>query len=176
MTPKNNEIPQESMPSIYDPQEIEEKRYSWWEEKGYFKPHRNNQANQPTFTIMMPPPNVTGQLHLGHALTATIEDTLIRWHRMLGDETLWLPGTAHAGIATQYIVEQAIQKEGLDRREIGREEFLKRVWLWVEEYGDKIQKQHRRLGVSADWSRETFTLDEKPSLAVRTTFKNLFDK
>jgi len=176
MTPKNNEIPQESMPSIYDPQEIEEKRYSWWEEKGYFKPHRNNQANQPTFTIMMPPPNVTGQLHLGHALTATIEDTLIRWHRMLGDETLWLPGTDHAGIATQYIVEQAIQKEGLDRREIGREEFLKRVWLWVEEYGDKIQKQHRRLGVSADWSRETFTLDEKPSLAVRTTFKNLFDK
>ena len=164
------------MASAYNPHEFEIKRYEWWESKGYFKPAKNSTGDNPPFTVIMPPPNVTGQLHLGHALTATIEDTLVRWHRMQGDDTLWLPGTDHAGIATQYIVEQAVRSEGLDRRTMGREKFLERVWVWVKQYGGEIQKQHRRLGVSADWTRETFTLDEGPSNAVRTTFHNLFEQ
>ena len=162
------------MPPAYDPHQVEVDRYRWWEEKGYFQPRR--QEGVDPFTVIMPPPNVTGQLHLGHALTATVEDTLVRWHRMRGEPTLWLPGTDHAGIATQYVVEQALAREGLDRRTMGREAFLERVWEWVREYGGTIQNQHRRLGASCDWTRETFTLDEGPSQAVRTTFVNLFEK
>tara|TARA_B100001123_G_scaffold432179_1_gene554803 strand:- start:27833 stop:30670 length:2838 start_codon:yes stop_codon:yes gene_type:complete len=176
MTSEQNKSFSNSMASAYNPHEFEVKRYEWWESKGYFKPTKNTKDDNPHFTVIMPPPNVTGQLHLGHALTATIEDTLVRWHRMQGDATLWLPGTDHAGIATQYIVEQAIRAEGLDRRTMGRDKFLERVWEWVKQYGGEIQKQHRRLGVSADWTREKFTLDDGPSYAVKTTFHNLFQK
>ncbi len=162
------------MPPAYDPARFEEARYQWWEERGYFQP-RIDPDRQP-FVVMMPPPNVTGELHLGHALTAAVEDALVRWRRMKGDPTLWLPGTDHAGIATQYIVENNLAAQGIDRREIGQERFLEHVWEWVRRYGGAIQNQHRRLGASCDWSRERFTLDEGPSLAVRTTFVNLFNK
>lgn len=162
------------MPPAYDPARFEEARYQWWEKRGYFQP-RIDPEREP-FVVIMPPPNVTGQLHLGHALTASVEDTLVRWHRMLGDPTLWLPGTDHAGIATQYVVENHLASQGMDRREIGRAKFLEHVWEWVREYGGTIQKQHRRLGASCDWTRERFTLDEGPSRAVRATFVNLFNK
>jgi valyl-tRNA synthetase len=162
------------MPPAYNPQEVEVARYKWWEEKGYFKPEVAPGVEP--FVVIMPPPNVTGSLHIGHALTATVEDTLVRWHRMRGEPTLWLPGTDHAGIATQYVVEQALAREEKDRRSMGRRAFLDRVWEWVRKYGGTIQDQHRRLGASCDWSRERFTLDPGPSRAVRTTFVNLFDK
>ena len=166
--------PAAEMPPAYDPARFEEARYRWWEERGYFKP-TIVEGKEP-FVIIMPPPNVTGQLHLGHALTAAIEDTLVRWHRMRGDPTLWLPGTDHAGIATQYVVENQLASQETDRRKIGRAQFTDHVWDWVRECMDLIQYQHRRLGASCDWSRERFTLDEGPSLAVRTTFVNLFNK
>ncbi len=169
-----NSNPAAEMPPAYDPALFEEARYRWWEERGYFKP-TIVEGKEP-FVIIMPPPNVTGQLHLGHALTAAIEDTLVRWHRMRGDPTLWLPGTDHAGIATQYVVENQLASQETDRRKIGRAQFTDHVWDWVRECMDLIQYQHRRLGASCDWSRERFTLDEGPSLAVRTTFVNLFDK
>jgi valyl-tRNA synthetase len=123
----------------------------------------------------MPPPNVTGELHVGHALTDTVEDILIRWHRMLGDPTLWIPGVDHAGIATQNVVEKQLAREGLTRHDLGRDEFEKRVWQWVGRYRPIISNQHRRLGASADWSREVFTLDDGPQRAVRTTFKKMYD-
>ena len=162
------------MPPAYDPARFEEARYQWWEDRGYFQPTID--PNKEPFVVIMPPPNVTGQLHLGHALTATVEDALVRWHRMRGNPTLWLPGTDHAGIATQYVVENFLSGQGIDRREIGREAFLEHVWEWVREYGGAIQNQHRRLGASCDWTRERFTLDEGPSRAVRATFVNLFNK
>jgi len=124
----------------------------------------------------MPPPNVTGELHLGHALTTAIQDTLTRWHRMQGDPSLWLPGTDHAGIATQVMVEKELAKEGKTRHDLGRELFIKRVWEWVRKYDGIIRSQHQRLGASCDWSREQFTLDDRPSIAVRTTFVNLYNK
>jgi valyl-tRNA synthetase len=165
------------MPSTYDPKQVEEARYRWWEEKGYFRPEAiESRPGVDPFVVILPPPNVTGRLHLGHALTATIEDTLSRWHRMQGQPTLWLPGTDHAGIATQFVVEQALAAEGIDRRAMGREKFLERIWKWVGETGGTIQAQHRRLGASVDWSRERFTLDEGPSRAVTTTFNNLYNK
>ena len=125
--------------------------------------------------IIMPPPNVTGELHLGHALTVTIEDTLIRWHRMLGDPTLWLPGVDHAGIATQNVVERELAKEGLTRHDLGREQFVARVWQWVRQIRSRISTQHMRLGASADWEREVFTIDEGPQRAVRETFVRLYN-
>ena len=161
------------MPPAYDPARVEEARYAWWEERGYFQP-RMAEGRDP-FVVIMPPPNVTGQLHLGHALTATVEDTLVRWRRMQGRPTLWLPGTDHAGIATQYVVEIYLASQGIDRRQIGRERFLEHVWEWVRLYGGAIQNQHRRLGASCDWTRERFTLDEGPSRAVRTTFVHLYE-
>ncbi len=124
----------------------------------------------------MPPPNVTGALHLGHALTATIEDMMIRYHRMLGDETLWVPGEDHAGIATQVVVERELAKEGTDRHGSGREAFVERVWEWVRRYKHRIQDQHRRLGVSCDWERERFTLDDGLTRAVREVFVRLYEK
>jgi valyl-tRNA synthetase len=161
------------MPSAYDPRAVEQRLYEFWEGNGYFQAHI--EPGKPAFTIIMPPPNVTGELHLGHALTAAVEDALIRWHRMLGDPTLWLPGTDHAGIATQMVVEREIAKEGLTRHDLGREEFVARVWQWVRRYRRRIDDQHRRLGASCDWSRNRFTMDETPALAVRTTFKRLYD-
>ncbi|MCH7608827.1 MAG: valine--tRNA ligase [Chloroflexi bacterium] len=164
----------EPLPKTYDPSAVEERLYRWWESSGFFRAERDP-AKKP-FTIIMPPPNVTGELHLGHAARAAVQDALTRYHRMLGEAALWLPGTDHAGIATQLVVERALQAEGTSRLEMGREAFLKRVWEWVETYGHIIDNQHRRLGASCDWSRKVFTLDPGPSRAVRTTFKRLYDK
>lgn len=163
-----------ALPKAYEPQAVEAKWYRFWEEGGYFKP-RPNPASKP-FVISMPPPNVTGALHLGHAITATVEDSLIRYHRMKGDETLWVPGEDHAGIATQTVVERLLAREGTDRHKIGREAFVERVWQWVHQYKSRIQDQHRRLGASCDWSRERFTLDEGLSKAVREVFVRLYDE
>ncbi len=163
-----------SLPKTYDPQAVEGKWYRFWEEGGYFKP--SGDTSKPTFVISMPPPNVTGALHLGHAITATIEDILIRYHRMLGDDTLWVPGEDHAGIATQAVVERVLASEGTDRHKIGRQAFVERVWQWVNQYKSRIQDQHRRLGASCDWSRERFTLDEGLSKAVREVFVRLYEE
>jgi len=162
------------MASIYDAASVEPRIYSDWMKKGYFAPVMD--TDKPSFCIIMPPPNVTGELHLGHALTTAIEDALTRWHRMLGESTLWLPGTDHAGIATQWVVERLLAVEGLTRQELGREAFLERVWDWVGKYGNTINGQLERLGASCDWSRSSFTLDEGPAKAVRATFVNLYNK
>ena len=166
--------PGDEIPKVYDPQATEQRIYAWWEQSGYFKP-RPNPARKP-FVISMPPPNVTGALHVGHALVATIEDIMIRYHRMLGDETLWVPGEDHAGIATQAVVEREIAKEGTDRYAMGREAFVQRVWEWVNAYKHRIQDQHRRLGVSCDWERERFTLDDGLARAVREVFVRLYEE
>lgn len=163
-----------SLPKAYEPQAVETKWYRFWEEGGYFKP-RPNPARKP-FVISMPPPNVTGALHLGHVITATVEDIMIRYHRMQGDETLWVPGEDHAGIATQTVVERLLIKEGTDRHQIGRETFTQRVWQWVDEYKSRIQNQHRRIGASCDWSRERFTLDAGLVKAVREVFVRLYEE
>jgi valyl-tRNA synthetase len=162
------------LPKAYDPKGVEDRLYRFWTEQGYFTPKVDHQK-QP-FVIIMPPTNVTGELHLGHALTAIVEDILIRWHRMRGEPTLWLPGSDHAGIATQVVVERQLAKEGISRHDLGRERFVERVWQWVEKYGRTISQQHQRLGASCDWSRGRFTLDPGPSRAVRTTFINLYHK
>ena len=161
----------EEMSSAYDPSEVERRIYRGWEEAGYFKP----QGGERPFTIIMPPPNLTGELHMGHALTAAVEDALTRWHRMLGDDTLWLPGVDHAAIAVNALVERELAAEGASRHEIGREAFLDRVWEFVNASRSRIAEQHRRLGVSADWDREAFTLDEERQRAVRETFFNLYN-
>lgn len=156
----------------YNPNEIESKIYNNWESKGYFE--AKNTEKEP-FTIILPPPNVTGKLHMGHVLDGTIQDTIIRWKRMSGYEALWMPGMDHAGIATQNVVEKMLAKEGLTKEEIGKEEFVKKVWEWKEEYGGTIEKQLRRLGASLDWSKKRFTMDDVSSKAVRTIFKKLYD-
>jgi valyl-tRNA synthetase len=170
MTDKNQR-PNE-MAKAYEPQQVEQRLYEWWEESGFFAPHNNLEAK--TFTISLPPPNVTGELHNGHAMYV-VEDVMIRWHRMLGDATLWVPGIDHAGIATQLQVERLLRAEGTSRQEVGREEFLRRTWEWKNKYGGEIQKQLRKLGFSLDWQRERFTMDEGLSRAVRTAFKRLYD-
>ena len=161
------------MAPAYEPSDVEEPLYGWWEEQGFFQP---SGVGERTFTIIMPPPNVTGELHVGHALTVAVEDLLIRWHRMLGDDTLWLPGVDHAAIAVQNVVERELRREGLERRDMGREEFLRRVWEWVHKTRSAISLQHRRLGASADWSRERFTMDDVPQQAVRQTFVRLYNE
>ncbi|MFC2072672.1 valine--tRNA ligase [Chloroflexota bacterium] len=165
---------QDEMPKAYEPGKVEQKWYQFWLEKDYFKP-RIDPEKKP-FVIIMPPPNVTGELHIGHALTATLEDIMIRWHRMKGEPTLWLPGVDHAGIATQVVVEKMLAKEGLDRHQLGREKIQKRIRRWADDCRQTITKQHQRLGASCDWSRERFTLDEGPSRAVRTAFVRLYGK
>jgi valyl-tRNA synthetase len=162
------------MDKAYDPRAVEDRIYQFWMEGGWFTP--TLEPGRPTFSIIMPPPNVTGELHLGHALTATIEDILTRWHRMLGDVTLWLPGTDHAAIYAQIVVERELAKEGLSRHELGREKFLEKMWEWMEKYGKIISLQHRKLGASCDWTRERFTLDPISTRAVRQTFYNLYHK
>ena len=166
--------PSNTMPPAYNPADVEQRVYDEWVSKGYFAPTPN--PDHDPFVIIMPPPNVTGELHLGHALEKAIEDALVRWRRMLGFPTLWLPGTDHAGIATQWAVEQQLASQGRDRHELGRERFLELVWEHVEKSGGAIHEQSRRLGISADWDRHKFTLDEGPSRAVRTTFLNLYKK
>ena len=162
------------IPKAYDPKAVEQRLYQSWLDGGYFTPEIDH--SKKPFVIIMPPPNVTGELHLGHALQATLADIMVRWHRMKGDPTLWLPGADHAGIATQVMVERSLAQEGLTRQQLGRDRFLDRVWEWVGRYGRTIDEQHKRLGISCDWTRRRFTLDEGPSLAVRTTFANLYAK
>jgi valyl-tRNA synthetase len=155
----------------YEPGRIEERWYSFWEREGYFS---QDPEKDKSFSIVIPPPNITGSLHMGHALNNTIQDILCRWHRMQGYSVLWLPGTDHAGIATQNVVEKALAREGKKREELGRSEFLARVWRWKEEYGGRIIEQLKRLGCSCDWSRLRFTMDEGLSRAVREVFVRLY--
>lgn len=158
----------------YQPEQVEKRIYEWWLSKGYFA--AKDTSTQPPFAVILPPPNVTGQLHMGHALNHTIQDVLIRWKRMTGFNALWLPGTDHAGIATQSVVERELRKEGKSRQEMGREKFVERVWEWKHQYGNRIVEQMRSLGDSCDWKRLTFTLDENVSRAVRKVFVSLFEK
>jgi len=163
------------MQKVYEPQQVENKIYTMWERNGYFKPQGKEGAKP--FTIVMPPPNVTGQLHMGHAMDATLQDTLIRFKRMQGYDALWVPGTDHAGIATQIKVEEQLRKnEGLSRHDLGREKFLERVWDWKHQYGNRIVEQQKKLGASCDWDRARFTMDEGCSKAVREVFVSLYEK
>ena len=164
----------DDLPTVYDAKSTEEKMYKFWEDGGYFRADAH--SNKPPFTIVIPPPNVTGVLHMGHALDGTLQDILTRYHRMSGYEALWLPGTDHAGIATQAVVEKELRKEGLSRHDIGREEFLKRTWKWANEHKSAILNQFRRLGASFDRSRERFTFDEGCYEAVKEVFVTLYNK
>ncbi len=161
------------LPKQYDPQDAQRRWYSFWLEKGYF--HADPSSDKPPYTIVIPPPNVTGALHLGHALNNTIQDILIRWRRMQGYDALWMPGTDHAGIATQAVVETRLRKEeNKTRHDIGRDELVRRIWVWKDEYEQRILSQLKLMGCSCDWDRTRFTLDEVCARAVRTTFFNLF--
>src|SRR5687768_8646254 len=160
----------------FNPRAIESRWYSQWESTGYFKPMpgKTDASTIPAYCIMLPPPNVTGTLHMGHAFQHTLMDALTRYHRMRGENTLWQPGTDHAGIATQIVVERQLDQQNVDRRDLGREEFLKRVWQWKAESGSIISRQMRRMGTSCDWSRERFTMDEGLSRAVTEVFVRLY--
>ncbi len=163
------------LPKVYDPKEVESRIYEQWETNGCFRGHRD--PDKKPFTIVMPPPNVTGQLHMGHAMDATLQDILIRFKRMQGYAALWVPGTDHAGIATQIKVEEDLRvNEGKTRYDLGREKFLERVWAWKNKYGDRIVEQQKRLGASCDWERARFTMDEGCSKAVREVFVSLYEK
>ncbi len=170
-----------TLPKAYDFSATETRLYDWWEKSGFFKPSNdpksaNFDPNIKTYVITIPPPNVTGELHLGHAMFVSMEDLMIRHARMNGFSTLWVPGSDHAGIATQLQVEKMLIKEGTSREQVGRAEFLKRTWEWKEKYGGMIYKQIRRLGASCDWDRTRFTLDEGLSRAVREAFVRLYEK
>ena len=160
------------LPKNFNPQEVESRWYALWEQRGYFRADAT--SPKPAFVIVMPPPNVTGSLHIGHMLNQTVQDAVVRWRRMQGYNTLWLPGMDHAGIATQNVVERELRQEGKTRHDLGREKFVERVWEWKKEYGGKILHQIRRIGSSCDWSRERFTLDEGVSGAVREVFVELY--
>ena len=163
------------LPKVYEPQQVEGRIYEMWEKAGCF--NGDPDPKKEPFSIVMPPPNVTGQLHMGHALDCTLQDILTRFKRMQGYSTLWLPGVDHAGIATQIKVEEELRtKEGLTRYDLGREKFLQRVWKWKEQYGDRIVAQQKKMGVSCDWSRSRFTMDDTCAKAVRETFCELYDK
>ena len=166
---------QKNLEKVYNPKEFEEKIYEMWSENGYFG--ADPVSEKPAFSIVIPPPNVTGQLHMGHALNVTLQDILVRYKRMAGYETLWVPGYDHAGIATQIKVEEVLRKEeGLTRYDLGREKFLDRVWDWKKKYGSTIVNQIKRMGCSCDWNRERFTMDEGCSKAVRRVFVDLYEK
>ena len=158
----------------YEPHEFEDEIYKNWEEKGYFKP--SGDKTKESYCIMMPPPNVTGKLHMGHALDGTLQDILIRYKRMQGFNTLWLPGTDHSAISTEVKIIEKLKEEGIDKHDLGREKFIERAWDWTKEYGGTIVKQQKKLGCSADWSRARFTMDEGLSKAVLVVFKKLYDK
>jgi len=164
----------EPLPPQYDPRETEAALYRWWEENGFFR--ADAASDREPYVIPMPPPNVTAHLHMGHGLNATVQDLLVRWQRMQGREALWIPGTDHAGIATQNVVERILAKEGHTRYDVGRDVFVDRVWAFVRETGGTILQQLRAIGASADWDRTAFTLDEGPSRAVRETFVRLYEK
>ena len=159
---------------VYDPKAVETEIYKMWEEGGYF--HAERDESKKPFTIVMPPPNVTGQLHMGHAMDATLQDSIIRFKRMQGYNALWIPGVDHAGIATQIKVEEELRKEGLTRYDLGREKFLERVWDWKNRFGNRIVEQQKKLGASCDWDRARFTMDEGCSKAVREVFVSLYEK
>ncbi len=168
-----------AMPKTYDHTQVEEELYAWWEAHGFFRPEQQLASgladpNAEPFVISMPPPNVTGALHLGHAITSSVEDLLIRYHRMQGRPTLWVPGTDHAGIATQNVVERMLEKQGTTRQALGREHFVQEVWSWKDEYHGRISAQQRRMGISCDWQRERFTLDDGLSDAVLEAFISLY--
>ena len=158
----------------YEPKSFEEGIYENWEKNGYFKP--NGDKTKESYCIMMPPPNVTGKLHMGHALDGTLQDILIRYKRMQGFNTLWVPGTDHAAISTEVKIIEKLKEEGINKTDLGREKFLERAWKWTEEYGGTIVNQQKKLGCSADWSRSRFTMDEGLSKAVLEVFKKLYDK
>ena len=164
------------IPKQYEPKEVEARWYPEWEQNNYFAPEKQTNPDAPVFTMVIPPPNVTGYLHMGHALNHTLQDVLARWRRMNGDRVLWLPGTDHAGIATQMVVTRQLAAEGVDRRDLGREKFLEKVWEWKAHSGGTIQKQMRIVGDSVDWSRERFTMDEGLSKAVLEVFVRLYDE
>jgi valyl-tRNA synthetase len=171
----------DELAKIYDPKDHEERLYQWWEERGYFHPEKQVELGLASedgsrWCITMPPPNVTGVLHLGHAMTAAVEDLMTRYYRMKGDQTLFLPGADHAGIATQNVVERELRKEGLTRGDLGREKFVERCWAWARESLRRITEQHKGLGISCDWTRDRFTLDEDLGHAVRTAFVHLYEK
>jgi valyl-tRNA synthetase len=160
----------------YEPKEVEEKIYQLWQESGFFNPDKLPGTRKKAYTIVLPPPNVTGVLHMGHALNATIQDILIRQKRMQGFKTLWLPGTDHAGIATQNVVEKDLRKQDLSRFDLGKEKFIEKVWQWKENYGNIILGQLKKLGASCDWSRTRFTMDENYAKAVETAFLHYYKK
>ena len=164
----------EQLSDRYNPADVETRTYQWWENSGFFK--AQDQSTKPPFSIILPPPNVTGFLHMGHALDHTVQDMLIRWKRMNGFNTMWLPGTDHAGIATQSVVEKELKKQDVTRHELGREKFVEKIWEWKHQYGNRIYSQMRRLGDSCDWDRAVFTLDEGVSKAVRKVFVSLYNK
>src|SRR6266436_2348564 len=164
------------IPKTYDPKTAEAHHYARWEERGYFAPEINANPNAPVFTIVIPPPNVTGSLHMGHALQHSMMDGLTRYKRMCGYRTLWLPGMDHAGISTQLVVTRELKKEGMTRHDLGREAFVERVWKWKAESGGQITRQMRREGASVDWSREKFTMSEQLSRAVREVFVRLYEE
>ena len=163
-----------NIPKVYVPNQTEKTIYDFWKNRGYFKP--SEKSTKKPFVIIMPPPNVTGELHMGHALTTALQDLMVRWRRMKGHPTLYLPGTDHAGIATQVVVERMLSKKNISRHALGREAFVDEIWKWVRQYGDRIYNQLESLGASCDWERKSFTLDPNPSKAVRTTFVNLYNK
>ncbi|MEP6741711.1 MAG: valine--tRNA ligase [bacterium] len=164
------------IPKTYDPKQAEQNHYERWEREGFFAPEINRDPQAPVFSIVIPPPNVTGSLHMGHALQHTLMDVLARYKRMCGYRTLWLPGMDHAGISTQMVVSRELKKEGLSRHDIGREQFVERVWKWKQESGGQITRQMRREGASVDWSREKFTMDAEMTRAVREVFVRLYDE
>ena len=164
----------DSVPKYFDPSSEEKRLYKTWMESGAF--HAEAPSDKPSFTIMMPPPNITGVLHMGHALDTSLPDVLIRYHRLLGENALFLPGTDHASIATEARVTAAIEAEGLSKDELGREAFLERTWKWKDKYNDRIIEQQKRLGISCDWERHRFTLDEGLSKAVVEVFVRLYEK
>src|SRR5918997_1842799 len=164
------------IPKTYDPKQAEQHICARWEEQGCFAPEINRDAAAPVYSIVIPPPNVTGSLHMGHALQHTIMDVLARYHRMRGFRTLWVVGTDHAGISTQIVVERELKKEGLTRHDLGREGFVERVWEWKHKSGGRITEQLRREGASVAWTRERFTMDERLSQAVREFFVRCYDE
>lgn len=166
---------EKNLAKTYDPKKFEDRIYEMWEKSGAFRAECD--PNKKPFTIVMPPPNITGQLHMGHALDQTLQDVLTRFKRLQGYSALWLPGSDHASIATEVkVVNRIREEEGLEKEELGREEFLKRAWAWKEEFGGKITKQCRKLGDSCDWSRERFTMDEGCNKAVKHFFVKLYEK
>eukprot|EP00188_Purpureofilum_apyrenoidigerum_P005475 Plantae.Rhodophyta-Purpureofilum_apyrenoidigerum.ctg71568.p1 GENE.Plantae.Rhodophyta-Purpureofilum_apyrenoidigerum.ctg71568~~Plantae.Rhodophyta-Purpureofilum_apyrenoidigerum.ctg71568.p1 ORF type:complete len:313 (-),score=66.01 Plantae.Rhodophyta-Purpureofilum_apyrenoidigerum.ctg71568:193-1131(-) len=179
-TPKGEKKILKKMLPAYQPKYVESSWYEWWEAKNFFRADEKKAPgalDPEKFVMVIPPPNVTGSLHLGHALMATLEDVITRWHRMHGRVTLYLPGVDHAGIATQVVVEKKLAKDrNLTRHDLGREKFVQEVWKWKEEYGGKIMSQLRRIGASCDWSREEFTLSDKLSRAVKEAFVQLYDR